>query len=60
MSSLAVLIPIVVVAWLGGLALIVALCVTSARSDRATRLAMRQASRDRELPSGGRSRKLVL
>ena len=60
MSNLAVLIPIVVVAWVGGIALIVALCVTSARSDRATRLAVRQASRESERPGGGRTRKLVL
>ena len=60
MSSLTVLIPIVVVAWLGGIALIVALCVTSARSDRATRLAVRQASREGERPAGGRPRKLLL
>jgi hypothetical protein len=61
MSSLAVLIPIVVVAWVTGLALIVALCVSSARSDRATRLVMRQAPQDRERPGSGRSReKLVL
>jgi hypothetical protein len=58
MSSLAVLIPIVVVAWIGGLALIVALCVTSARSDRATRIAVRQASWDRELAGSRRSRRL--
>jgi hypothetical protein len=60
MSSLAVLIPIAVVAWIGGLALIVALCRTSARSERATRIAMRQASPERERPSSARSRELVL
>jgi archaellin len=58
MSSLAILIPIVVVAWIAGLALIVALCVTSARSDRATRIAVRQASSDRELLGSGRTRSL--
>jgi hypothetical protein len=58
MSSLAVLIPIVVVAWIGGLALIVALCVTSARSDRATRIAVRQAFSDREPAGSGRLRRL--
>jgi hypothetical protein len=60
MSSLAILISIVVVAWIGGLALIVALCRTSARSDRATRIAMRQAAPERERPARVRSRQLVL
>jgi hypothetical protein len=60
MLSLAILIPIVVVAWIGGLALIVALCRTSARSDRATRIAMRQATRERERPASARARELVL
>jgi hypothetical protein len=59
MSSLAVLIPIVVVAWIGGLALVVALCVTSARSDRDTRLAARQAFGDRERSGGSRSGSLL-
>lgn len=59
MSSLAILIPIVVVAWVGGLALIVALCMMSARSDRATRIAIRQAP-ERERPGAARSRELVL
>jgi hypothetical protein len=45
MSSLAILIPVIVVAWLCGLALIVALCVTSARSDRDTTMAVRRAAR---------------
>ena len=60
MSSLAIVIPIAVVTWIGGLALIVALCRMSARSDRATRIAMRQAVSEREPPSGVRSRQLVL
>ena len=60
MSSLAILIPIVVVAWIGGLALIVALCVTSARSDRDTRMAGRQAAPDRERYAGARSSGLVI
>jgi hypothetical protein len=59
-TLLAILIPIVAVVWIGGLALIVALCVTSARSDRATRVAVREASPVGERPSGGRSVKLVV
>jgi hypothetical protein len=48
MPTLAILIPIVVVAWLCGLALVLALCVSSARSDRATTLAVRRSRAERD------------
>jgi hypothetical protein len=48
MSSLTILIPLVVVAWLFGLALIMGLCVISARSDSATRVAVRRYDSERK------------
>jgi hypothetical protein len=57
MSSLAILIPVVVVAWVCGLALIVALCVTSARSDRETRIAIRRDARLGERGGASRGRR---
>jgi hypothetical protein len=59
MSSMAILIPVVVIAWLSGLALILALCVMSARSDRETAIAMRRA-RGGERGRGRRRRGLAL
>jgi hypothetical protein len=60
MSNLAILIPIVVVAWISGLAFVVALCVSSARSDRAARIAVRQAQPDRERARSRRRREFAL